>query len=225
MSNKLEAYVRKDGEFDLIATIDTEEFIVNNLEENKELQTEYDNFREDHDMPDAYHSAEEFAKHKGGKGIFGEGEPIVLNTCNEESLLSDVLQLVYWTDDNGEHVILERHLGGDLRGNYGPQQAYDATQEQGVFFHANGLISCQDCSEEWITNDAFHWSNKNELKDLQDYKASDSIPDYHEYNHPTQKSLLDVPLSGWTNSNIVFVDENRRPHCPYCGGLLEINRC
>ncbi len=210
MNNNLEVYVRKDGELDLIATIDTEEFIVNNLEENNELQSKYDKYREVMELEDCYQSAIDFAESLDGKGIYGEGKPIVLNTFNEESLLSDVLQLVYWTDDNGEYVILERHLGGDPRGNYGPQQAYDVTNELSVFNHASGSISCQDCSEEWITDDAFHWSNENGLKDLQDYKAS--------------KEPVEYPLQGFPSmGGVVFVDDKERPHCPCCGGLLEIN--
>lgn len=50
-------------------------------------------------------SASEFAALIGGKGIYGEGDPVVVNTYNGEDLLSQVLQFVYFTLDSEVRLI------------------------------------------------------------------------------------------------------------------------
>jgi hypothetical protein len=59
---------------------------------------------------------EDFAKHIGSAGLYGEGDPITVNTYNGEDLLSQILQFVYFTYNCEPHVLLQTHGGCDVRG-------------------------------------------------------------------------------------------------------------
>jgi hypothetical protein len=61
---------------------------------------------------------EENDSYENPGGIYGEGEPITVNTCNDEDLLSQTIQFHYWTCKAGEFVALQIHGGADVRGGY-----------------------------------------------------------------------------------------------------------
>jgi len=49
-------------------------------------------------------------------GIYGDGDPFIVNTYNGEDLLSQVLQYTYFELDGEGYVILQVHGGCDVRG-------------------------------------------------------------------------------------------------------------
>lgn len=51
-------------------------------------------------------------------GIYGEGEPLTVNTYNGENLVDQILQYVLFSNDSGEYVALQIHGGCDVRGGY-----------------------------------------------------------------------------------------------------------
>ncbi len=58
-------------------------------------------------------------------GIYNDGEPFTHNTYNGEDLLSQTLQFIYWTDEDGAHVLLQIHGGADVRGGYTDARVFD----------------------------------------------------------------------------------------------------
>lgn len=116
--------------------------------------------------------AEEFAEViLRGKGIYGDGDPVVINTYNGEDLLSQTLQFVYFTleDDvylrvakdgadvwktsdedkadvtwpSGEYVLLQIHGGCDVRGGYTRARVYTTSiEEYSILDNARASLWC-----------------------------------------------------------------------------------
>jgi len=90
-------------------------------------------------------------------GIYGEGEPIVVNTYNGEDLLSQTLQYVYYTIDREEYVALSIHGGCDVRGGYTRPKVFTVGEELAIFDNARASIYCDRCEQHWSTDDGCHW--------------------------------------------------------------------
>ncbi len=95
-------------------------------------------------------------------GIYGEGEPVTVNTYNGEDLLSQTIQYVYFTIDRGEFVVLRVHGGCDVRGGYTDPVVFIANgnTELGIFDNAKASIGCFNCSDRkdyWTTDDGYRW--------------------------------------------------------------------
>ncbi len=116
-------------------------------------------------------------------GIYGEGEPIRVNTCNGEDLLSQVILYTYftlegWAEDgpaNGVYIILQIHGGCDVRGGYTRPRLFkmsDMHGEEAIFFNANGHISTEDGEHSWQTDDGYHWYPENGKKNLEEHEIN-----------------------------------------------------
>lgn len=75
-------------------------------------------------------------------GIYGEGDPIGINTYNHEELLSQILQYVYFEWDNEAYIILQIHGGCDVRGGYTKPRIFRDCGETSIFEVARGMIGC-----------------------------------------------------------------------------------
>jgi len=226
---RLEVWQR-DGELDILPTVNVYHFLKDRLEYNPELDARYREYVEReslrHDLP----SAESFVNRlEGAAGIYGDGEPLTVNTYNGEDLLSQILQYVYWSDDDGAHVMLQIHGGCDARGGYTTPVAFDVADYDGtsILDNARASIYCDDCGKHWGTDDSCHWYPDGCCgrghTELQNYPATDQRPDYPERPNPAQRTLpIDLPERPEPCAGVVWVDDNRNGHCPYCGGLLHI---
>jgi len=145
-------------------------------------------------------------------GIYGDGEPVTVNTYNHQSLLSQTLQYVY-AEVNGEAVMLVQiHGGADVRGGYTAPKAFveSGSHDLGILDDSQGAISCSDregCGAYWTTDDGynFYFEGSSAGTELQDYdvvKKGDGHGDIEEVNQPMK--------------GIVFVDDNDVGHCPKC---------
>lgn len=77
-------------------------------------------------------------------GIYGEGNPITVNTYNEESLLSQVIQYTYFENEAGEFIALQIHGGADVRGGYTTPHIFSVGNlcELDIFDGCRGTIYC-----------------------------------------------------------------------------------
>lgn len=117
----------------------------------------------------------EFVKKRGGTGYYGSGEPVTVNTYNGENLLSQILQYVYWCDDDGEFILLQIHGGCDVRGGYTAPRVFRCNDECAIFDNARASIWCPECEANWSTDDAYHWYFEGACgwgagKELQDFE-------------------------------------------------------
>jgi hypothetical protein len=119
-------------------------------------------------------------------GIYGDGEPVVVNTYNGEDLLSQTIQYVYFEvpELNEAYVVLQIHGGCDVRGGYTAPKVFvldDGTHgELAIFDNAKATIYCtgEDCTDEygqcnsWYTDDGCHfYPNGGGDTQLQDYQS------------------------------------------------------
>ena len=224
-TGSLEFYNR-NGESDIIATLSVFHFLKERLEYNPELDQQYREFVEETDG--AYYDIQSVSKFLDSlediTGIYGEGSPVTVNTYNGEDLLSQTIQYVYWTDDNGPHVLLQIHGGCDVRGGYTVPVAFDVSDDTSIFDNARATIYCEDCNTVWDTDDGSHWypdgcCGRN-YKELQTYPAVEECPEYPAQPHPDQK-LLFVMQPSKPSAGVVWIEDGKG-HCPYCSGILRI---
>jgi hypothetical protein len=228
---RLECWIlggERAGELDLVPTVNVYHFLKDRLEFNPALDELYHQYVENHELYLDLRSAEEFVRSlPGARGIYGEGDPLTVNTYNGEDLLSQVIQYVYWSDDDGAHVMLQIHGGCDVRGGYTVPVAFDVADYDGtsIFDNARATIYCDDCGKHWDTDNGCHWLPDGccGRKGLQDYPATDQRPDYPRRLDPAQLTFrVDLPKRPEPCADVVWVDEGRNGHCPYCGGLLHV---
>ncbi|MFA5758528.1 MAG: hypothetical protein WC942_04040 [Clostridia bacterium] len=77
-------------------------------------------------------------------GIYGEGDPLCVNTYNEQNSLDQTLQFVYFTNNAGSFIILQVHGGADVRGGYTTPRVFATEQfsELDIFDYSRGNIHC-----------------------------------------------------------------------------------
>lgn len=205
----------RDGKLYILPVVNVYHFLKDRLEYNAELDERYREYVKQEALRLDLRSAESFAQSIDGKGIYGDDSgPLTVNTYNGEDLLSQILQYVYWTDDDGAHVMLQIHGGCDMRGSYTTPVAFDEVAYDGmpIFDNARASIYCNDCGKHWDADNGCHWAPDGcygrGYKQLQDYPATDQRPNYPERPEPC--------------AGVVWVDDERNGHCPYCGGLLHL---
>ncbi len=216
----------RDGELDIVPVVNVYHFLRDRLEYNPELDQRYRAYVQREDTYLDYHSAESFIESIDGKGIYGDDSgPVTINTYDGEDLLSQILQYVYWTDDDGAHVLLQIHGGCDARGGYTYPVAFDVTDYDGtgIFDNARGTIYCSDCTKHWDTDEGCYWRADGSQDNLNDYPATDDRPEYAERPNPAQLTLpTELPERPAPDTGVVWIDDERNGHCPLCGGLLHI---
>jgi len=175
------------------------------------------------------HSAERFVEDREGKGIYGDGGPVTVNTHNGEDLLSQTVQFVYWTDGEGDaHVLLQIHNGCDVRWGYTDPVAFDVGDYDGtaIFDNARGSVSCAECCRHWDTDDGVHFAPDGacgeDYTPLGEYPTTLEKPEYPRKPDPAQLTLpIDLPEKPTPDIGVIWIDEEGKAHCPSCGGVLE----
>lgn len=123
------------------------------IEPAEEMQALFDEFEELEENTGKYwlELMESFPKwleeHKEieTSGLYGDGEPMTVNTYNGECLLSQVLQYTYFETDEGAFYLLQIHGGADVRGGYTAPKVFQETgmTELALFDNARGTIYCK----------------------------------------------------------------------------------
>jgi hypothetical protein len=77
-------------------------------------------------------------------GIYGDGEPIDVNTYNEANLLSQTLLFNYFELEKEGYVVLQIHGGCDVRGGYTDPQVFTTGRfdDTGFFDYRRATIYC-----------------------------------------------------------------------------------
>jgi hypothetical protein len=113
---------------------------------------------------------EDFAKRLGEvtdcecTSPWGDGDPVVINTYNEENLLSQTLQFMCFSHDMGDFCILQIHGGCDVRGGYTRPQV----------FECNGNSECA----------MFEYARATIAPDWQEVKAKQEAEDKYWHDNP-----------------------------------------
>jgi hypothetical protein len=122
---------------------------------------------------------DEFAKEfRNGRGLYGEGDPITLNTYEVDGCkLSQVIQFVQWHDpyDDNEYILLQIHGGADIRGGYTSPVCFTESgrSEYPLLCTSDGYIGCSKCEAKWYC-DGPYWTSDNCDIDLNDLCPTDT---------------------------------------------------
>jgi len=169
-------------------------------------------------------------------GIYGEGEPVIVNTYNHASLLSQVIQYYYWEDEDGEHVLLQVHGGADVRGGYTRPVAFDLNgmSDCAMFEDCRATVVCSDtanrpeqlridggsdggpCGVYWDLDGGYWTGYDNDGGNLNEHEDLGKV-DIVKYDAEMEDGS--EPKAG---DGYIFVDEEGVPHCPICGSPLEV---
>ena len=88
-----------------------------------------------------------FAESLEGTGLYGDGDPMLINTYNHECVLSQTLQFVYFEHDHTSYVILQVHGGCDVRGGYTRPRVFETDE---MIFHFSQVDArCGSCEATW----------------------------------------------------------------------------
>jgi hypothetical protein len=104
-------------------------------------------------------------------GVYGDGDPFVVNTYDGECALDQTLQFLYMAVgsvperyaerlDCGMVILLQIHQGCDVRGGYTNPRAFIAPAGEGeyVLYVADGSLVCERNPEHnWRTDDDYNW--------------------------------------------------------------------
>lgn len=150
---------------------------------------------------------EAFVESLDAAGLYGEGEPLVVNTYNGECCLSQVLQYTYFSTDEGDFVLLQIHGGCDVRGGYTGAQVFRA--EDSLFDNACATIYADGDAPlwenpHWRTDDSYNWY----FEDAYGAGAGKPLHEYRVSFDPAHKG----------DGEHVYVDEdNNIAYCPLSG--------
>ena len=159
-------------------------------------------------------------------GIYGEGEPITVNSYNEENLLDQVLLFTYFelrTDDGGRasnygsYVVLQLHGGADVRGGYTRPRVFRVCDddELAICDFRRGTIFCAaDSDHWWSTDDGYHWY----FEGACGRGAGTQLESFERVTIADVRALDDVPAD-WRRG-VLCVTEAGDGFCPHCGGRL-----
>lgn len=166
-------------------------------------------------------------------GIYGEGEPVTVNTYNGEDLLSQTLQYVFFQCDNTEYIALQIHGGADVRGGYTDPVVFEVTEELAIFDNAKawivpnhkeveekqaehdrqGTLFGDDSLElnevNWSTDDGCHWYYQGTCGQDYDSKQLDKI-----------EAIEIEDRAQWERGKICVLPDGKAL-CPITGCTLE----
>ena len=144
-------------------------------------------------------------------GLYGDGSPFTVNTCNANDLLSQTLQYRYFfkcefhrVEYGGKsYVLLQIHGGCDVRGGYTDAKVFTVDHEGGMFGNADAQISGKGIDDYWQTDDGYHYyyQGSSAERELNDYPISRDIDHKGDGEH-------------------VYIDVNGKAHSPLTGNYL-----
>jgi hypothetical protein len=162
-------------------------------------------------------------------GIYGDGEPITVNSYNEESALDQVILFTYFelrtgsgrSGNLGSYVVLQIHGGCDVRGGYTRPRVFTLSDsdELAIFDYSRGTIHCErEPDHWWSTDDAHHWYREGACG----LGAGTQLESYEriELVQGDEEDPRDGQARAWVADTLCVTDAGEGL-CPICGGRLD----
>jgi hypothetical protein len=175
-------------------------------------------------------------------GIYGEDDPITVNTYNHDNLLSQTLLYKYFELDPAvgkrpyhtpKYVVLQIHGGADVRGGYTKPRVFQVNENLGELPLTDDNRASISCSGEnhHPTAPGPKTVRDGETPDWYDHRwyndgGCASSPDcYQSDNHEKAQNLSDYPVKVLTDDDEweqgkLCVTEDGTGYCPECGAQL-----
>jgi len=156
------------------------------------------------------------------RGLYGEGEPMTVNTYNGEDLLSQVIQYTLFRIDDTDYVILQVHGGCDVRGGYTKPRVFEVNGDAACMFdNARATIYCTNrgkvaglfgemeaCGAYWDTENGHSWHREGNYASA----GGTQLQDYDRTEEEKGES--------WEAGKL-HVLKDRSALCPCCGAPLK----
>ena len=122
-------------------------------------------------------------------------DQIDINTYNEESSLSQVLQYRQFTVDDKIYLLVQLHQGADVRGGYTePYLFVSVDSEWPLSFDNDFQIHCTKCEYQVYTDDGYHW--------------------YMDVNpYPNEKRITEGKIE---QKDFTYNENTESLECPFC---------
>lgn len=163
--------------------------------------------------------------YKRPAGIYGDGDPFIVNTYNGEDALSQTLQYLWFEWDGEAYVLLQIHGGADVRGGYTAPRAFDAGDDGiAILDNARGGCGCTKCEARWYTDDAgSHWYADDDCPELHELPAREGTQVDAAFLNATSGVLVGDELpSIIIEQRGQYASDDTIVWCPICGeGILE----
>ena len=224
-------------------TLSTFHFLTQKLSYDAKMQAKFNRFAKTKDQKDEnwFTVVENWVEKLNGTGIYNEGEPIVVNTYNNENLLDQVVQYTYFTleDDNQEYVALMVHGGADVRGGYTAPKIFICNDELSILDNNRATVYSEKKEDSQLSFELDSYLSEDSLRWFFDggsrleQEDTDKVKDLNEYEIITQKKLeaLNDDLEAeddlltpkdFIGKGVIFVDENGIAYCPVFGTPLQV---
>jgi hypothetical protein len=223
--------IQADGKVFIDVTVNLYHWLTERLDYDKDMQRRFDNMVKtlDEDMSwfECVDKFPTYLKEKGFTvtGLYGDSEPMTINTYNHESILSQVIQFVYMEVDDTPYIILQIHNGCDVRGGYTAPKIFRNNgnyDEACILNDADASICCKN-GHIWYTSDGYYWESNNGEERLEKYEGVEvNEPPSPDYEHPDLfigKSFTgDYEYKG----KLAVNPDTEEGYCPICGEQLYI---
>lgn len=160
---------------------------------------------------------EEFAESMEATGIYGEGDPVVTNTYNHDSLLDQVIQYVYFELDEQGYVLLQ--LGCDLHEAYTAPKAFRCNIESSpsIFDDDEATITCKGGDHRWYVQEGDWDTDHQDDADANETHGLDKF----QIIEAEFKFRGGAKIAEGVGLGVIWQDEDG-VHCPLCGEILEV---
>lgn len=155
-------------------------------------------------------------------GLYGEGQPMTVNTYNAESALSQTLQFVLYSHErHGDVILLQIHGGCDVRGGYTIPRAFHTKTEPASFLMAADAYLVDPDGpghrKSWRTDNAgYNWYEDGSTK-------GDLTEDYSWVRwEPDMFGGIENPRDLAAGHNMVVVLDDHTALSPVSGAELEL---
>jgi hypothetical protein len=171
---------------------------------------------------------DEYAMELTANGIYGEGNPITVNSYNGEDALSQTIQYVYFVIDGVGYAVVQTHNGADVRGGYSTPIVFECSDNSeglGLFDNARVDLWCDgnhDGSHNWLSENAgCSWmqdggSGGIDLDDLEVEQVDLKGDEFKKFLND-KLALLNEDEEAL---DTIYVDAEGNGYCPICGGKL-----
>jgi hypothetical protein len=143
----------RDARLEIDFTVDVWTWLCDKATYDGKMQRAFDRFAKlpenenDHWLGLMEKFPEWYANKQGetAAGIYGDGDPIICYTYNDENCLSQDIQFCYWTTGErgcrDEHLLVQIHNGADARGGLTSPLAMTCNEELSIFEYRRCTLS------------------------------------------------------------------------------------
>jgi hypothetical protein len=158
-------------------------------------------------------------------GLYGDKNPLTVNTYNGEDALSQTIQYILFEFKDVYYVALQIHGGCDARGGYTKPRIFEVTCDDpaGFLDNARGSIYCdgEGIGKDQTTLKGMHPDERYHAWDTEDagYRWRPASGSTREKNLEECEFTQEENGESWTPGKI-HVLKDHTAHCPKCGGKL-----